>query len=102
GGGGGDDGAAAGQRIPLILFHGDHDATVHPRNADEFVRQWMGGEAKPRVVVREGQVTGGRTFTRATYRDAGERTIVERWAVHGAGHAWSGGSRNGSFTDPAG
>jgi len=27
---------------------------------------------------------------------------LEQWLLHGAGHAWSGGSREGSFTDPQG
>lgn len=89
-------------RIPLILFQGDHDSTVHPRNADEFVRQWCGGLGELRVTVHQGQVAGGRTFIRAVYRDVNGEAIMERWTVLGGGHAWSGGSSNGSYTDPAG
>ena len=28
--------------------------------------------------------------------------LAEWWSVHQLGHPWSGGSREGSFTDPAG
>jgi poly(hydroxyalkanoate) depolymerase family esterase len=98
--------------VPAIVFHGDHDKTVHPRNADYLLEHYCAakttgsrdkvGESTPRGTVRQGQVPGGHAYTRATYRDAGGRDIVERWTVHGLGHAWSGGSSSGSYTDPKG
>jgi poly(hydroxyalkanoate) depolymerase family esterase len=98
--------------VPAILFHGDCDKTVHPRNADYLLEHYCAaktagsrdevGGSTPRGTVRQGQVPGGHAYTRATYRDAGGRAIVERWTVHGLGHAWSGGSSSGSYTDPKG
>ena len=100
------------RRVPAIMFHGDRDKTVHPRNADHLLGHYCSakttgsreetGGSMPRGTVRQGQVPGGHAYTRATYRDAGGRTIAERWTVHGLGHAWSGGSSSGSYTDPKG
>ena len=53
-------------------------------------------------MTRQGQAPGGYEYTRFTYRDAEGRDLVERWSVHGLGHAWSGGSYPGSYTDPRG
>ena len=100
--------------VPAIVFHGDRDTTVHPRNADYLLEHYRvaktaGASSKgetsgstPRGTVRQGQVPGGHAYTRATYRDASGRAIVERWTVHGLEHAWSGGSFSGSYTDPKG
>jgi poly(hydroxyalkanoate) depolymerase family esterase len=98
--------------VPAIVFHGDCDKTVHPRNADRLLEHYCPAKlsgsqeeasgSTPRGTVRQGQVAGGHAYTRATYRDAGGRAIAERWTIHGLGHAWSGGSSSGSYTDPKG
>src|SRR5215211_4912161 len=94
--------------VPVIVFHGDRDTTVHPSNADHLLAHYTadGGndtsKPAPLVRVQRGQVPGGHAYTRAIHHDAGGRAIAERWTVHGLGHAWSGGSRPGSYTDPRG
>jgi len=90
--------------LPTIIFHGDGDTTVHPRNGDRLLVHLAGGRdgSSPRVRTHKGQVPGGYAYTRFTYHDAEGRALVERWSVHGLGHAWSGGTYPGSYTDPRG
>ena len=90
--------------LPTIIFHGDGDTTVHPRNGDRLLANLAGGRdgSSPRVRTRQGRAPGGYEYTRFTYHDAEGRDLVERWSVHGLGHAWSGGSYPGSYTDPRG
>jgi poly(hydroxyalkanoate) depolymerase family esterase len=90
------DGSAA----PTIVFHGDQDTIVHPRNGDHFIAQ--NRIAKLQKKVHRGQVLGGHSYTRTIHTDASGRAIFEHWDIHGAGHAWSGGSPVGSYTDPQG
>jgi poly(3-hydroxybutyrate) depolymerase len=103
--------AGPGKRIrpvPAIVFHGDRDTTVHSGNGDQVLAQWVnaysGGGAEPRLRVTEqrGRVPEGHGYTRSLYHDPNGQVVLERWQVHGAGHAWSGGSPKGSFTDPKG
>ena len=84
--------------VPTIVFHGDRDTTVNPNNADQIVEQSAGLKAK----VIDGNVPHGHAYTRTLLTDARGRAVSERWNVHGAGHAWSGGSPAGSYTDPRG
>ena len=100
GGGAGRHAARVGPRLPSIIFHGDRDSTVHPDNGVEALEQAIGA-TKTQTKVHRGQIPGGRGFTRTTHAD-GERDILEHWNIHGAGHAWAGGSSAGSYTDPQG
>jgi poly(3-hydroxybutyrate) depolymerase len=96
--------------VPTIVFHGDRDTTVHPLNGEQVIAQSLtgsgSGNAHPRgslhVTVERGQAANGHAYTRTIYRDTDGRPSAEHWLVHGAGHAWSGGSSSGSFTDPKG
>ncbi|MCU0533278.1 MAG: PHB depolymerase family esterase [Hydrococcus sp. Prado102] len=88
------------QFVPTIVFHGDRDTTVNQCNAEQVLGQW--GEKNLRASKNQQQVPNGRSYTRIIYRDKGDRIVMEQWLVHGAGHAWSGGSPHGSFTDPKG
>ncbi|MBB4658355.1 extracellular catalytic domain type 1 short-chain-length polyhydroxyalkanoate depolymerase [Parvularcula dongshanensis] len=88
-------------RTPTLIFHGDQDTTVSPRNAEALARQAAGG---PRLVLsREARgEANGRRYVRRTTHLAHGTPLCESWTVEGLGHAWSGGDPSGSYTDPAG
>ncbi len=89
--------------VPTIVFHADRDTTVHPTNGDHVVAQAARFAASAlRPTVERGQVPGGHGYSRTAYADAAGSPVLEQWVVHGGGHAWSGGSPNGSYTDPRG
>jgi poly(hydroxyalkanoate) depolymerase family esterase len=102
-GGGSDHRVISGdeQPVPTIIFHGDRDTTVHPKNGDQILERAMKAASSHKRVHR-GQIPGGHSYTRTIYGDANGRGILEHWNIHGAGHAWSGGSPVGSYTDPQG
>ncbi|MCM5682248.1 PHB depolymerase family esterase [Schlegelella sp. S2-27] len=84
---------------PTIVFHGDRDTTVHPLNGKQVAADCIGA-CEPQL--ERARHANGRHYTRRTYRDANGRLAAEHWEVHGAGHAWSGGSARGSYTDGQG
>jgi poly(hydroxyalkanoate) depolymerase family esterase len=85
--------------VPTIIFHGDRDATVNPLNADAVAAQLAGLDT---AQIEHGEVPQGLNYTRSVRRNAQHRPVLEQWTVHGAGHAWSGGSPTGSYTEPKG
>ena len=88
--------------MPTIVFHGDQDRTVHPRNGEQVIASALGSAtaASPRVV--QGVSAHGRRYTNSTHHGDTGKVLAEHWLVHGAGHAWSGGHAKGSYTDATG
>jgi poly(hydroxyalkanoate) depolymerase family esterase len=100
-GGGPETSVKAGSPVPTIVFHGDRDTTVHPDNGDRILERSTKAASSATKVFR-GRVPDGHAYTRTIVTDRSGRVISEHWNVHGAGHAWSGGSPAGSYTDPRG
>jgi poly(3-hydroxybutyrate) depolymerase len=81
------------------VFHGDKDHTVSPVNADQVIAQTGTPLAQSRITEGE---TNGVKFTKTVQLGPDGKTMTEKWILHGTGHAWSGGSKAGSYTNPAG
>jgi poly(3-hydroxybutyrate) depolymerase len=92
--------------VPLIVFHGDADDTVHPRNSDQIVAmglQLHDCQISPSHVSTHGEEGAhAHSYTRHVFCNRDDVPVVEQWTVHGLGHAWSGGRPQGSHTDARG
>ncbi len=107
---GSQSGTGAADGIPLIVFHGDQDPIVAGVNADQLAGHALHALTKAarsqpgqtKTTTTSGRVPNGHTYTHTTYQDDSGRTVVEHWRIHQAAHAWSGGSPQGSYTDPLG
>ena len=99
----------ASASVPTIVFHGDQDRTVHPRNGEQVVAAAISGAlgdavgtTSARPTLEQGASARGRRFTRSVHRADDGSVRAEHWLLHGAGHAWSGGRAAGSYTDADG
>src|SRR5579883_2067718 len=106
---------SAARVVPTIVFQGQSDYTVYPINGDQIVQQWMetdhlasngsyNASFSSPTTTTNGQVPGssGHSYTVQTWNDNNGSEIEEYWKINGMGHAWSGGSSSGSYTDPNG
>ncbi len=91
----------ATRSVRTIVFHGDTDMTVNSKNADQVMTQARGG-ARLVTDVERGETRAGVRYTREIHKASDERTMMEHWIIHDVGHAWSGGSPLGSYTEPKG
>jgi poly(hydroxyalkanoate) depolymerase family esterase len=99
--------------VPTIIFHGTGDYLVYPVNGQQVVQQWMqtdhlasdntyNASFTSPTSTTNGQVSGGHSYTVYRWNDTHGNEVQEYWVVNGMGHAWSGGSSSGSFTDAQG
>ena len=98
--------ASGGGTVPVIVFHGDQDRTVNSRNGEEVIASVLNASSTDTTVrVEQSEHSTNehrRGYTRTTHQDDRGHTFAEHWVVHGAGHAWSGGNAEGSYTDAQG
>ena len=89
----------------LMVLHGARDTVVAPINSEQLTRQWVRAVEKSRgesLQPREYMTRLGGREARVRTFGTGRSVLVESWLVNELGHAWSGGSLAGSYTDPAG
>ncbi|MBM3605351.1 MAG: PHB depolymerase family esterase [Alphaproteobacteria bacterium] len=93
--GGSDQGKGVGCR--LFVLHGSADRTVAPANGQAVLQQSL--RVQPGLQRRAAAAKlEGRNVQVTRYRDADAGLRIESWVVDGLGHAWSGGSSEGSHT----
>ena len=88
--------------MPTIVFHGDADKVVNPRNGRYLAARSLVAFPRLKATVRKGRSAGGRDYIRTVHSVGAGKPQCEHWVVAGAGHGWAGGHPAGSFADPAG
>ena len=99
--------------VPMIVFQGTRDTVVSSINGDQVVQQWIEtnqlgshglylADYKNPTTTTSGQVPEGYAYTVYAWKDSRGKEVQTYWKIHGLGHAWSGGSPTGSYTDPQG
>ena len=99
------------KKMRVIVFHGICDTIVHPINGQQVITQWAQtnflvdggiGQADVTPALVKSDIINGKSYTQQIYHDGDGEPQLELWMIDQMGHAWSGGSPNGSFTDSSG
>lgn len=91
----------SGRGSSKIIIHGTADQTVHPSNGDQIFEQMRSRHPGSSILLTDDH-TAGRKTSRQVLIDQSGKALAEYLLIDGVGHAWSGGDRTGSFTDPGG
>jgi len=93
--------ALGSRAMPLIAIHGAADHVVAPVNSRQLAATWA-GVLRVQSSAPQQATEGGLAVERTRWKGADGKTAVELVIVDGLGHAWSGGSPEGTFTDARG
>ncbi|MGQ0562109.1 MAG: alpha/beta hydrolase family esterase, partial [Gemmatimonadota bacterium] len=97
---------AQARMMPVLVMHGLNDAVVPPLHAAQLEQQWLAIARRIGVAVGESDanltIENDYAVTRAITLDGNGGLLVLSMTVHELGHAWSGGSPNGTYTDAKG
>ena len=96
--------------LPTIVFHGTADTTVNPDNSEFITDAALAAYkasglalVKSKSKVESSTAPGNPEHAeRTVYSNASGTPFVESWIIKAGPHAWSGGSAQGSYTDPDG
>jgi poly(hydroxyalkanoate) depolymerase family esterase len=99
--------------VPTLVFQGSADPVVAPINGDLVVQQWMQtdhlashGRYNASFANPSHSITASppasHPYLERSWNDSAGHEVQEYWVAVGAGHAWTGGSSDGTFTDPLG
>jgi poly(hydroxyalkanoate) depolymerase family esterase len=96
--------ATSARPVRVLVIQGSADAIVAPLNGDQVASQWRDTDAMLGAGVPDAPdatetatAPGGRSYTTTRWG-----SWVQKVAVDGMGHAWSGGALGASYTDPKG
>lgn len=99
--------------LKVIVFHGTSDYTVNKVNGDQVISQWAITNSLA-ATGTEGWlddqadntenlgVPSGKSYTVYDFKAPDEKVWMKKVNILNMGHAWSGGSSQGSYTDPQG
>lgn len=95
-------GFGSARHFSAIVFQGKADKSVNFINSSQIVSQLMESYAPEhlrQLSDTSGEVAGYH-FSKKTYGK--DKPLIEEWIVDELGHAWSGGSKDGTYTDASG
>lgn len=92
---------SSGRGSSKIIIHGTADPTVDPSNGDQIFERMRSRHPGSSILLTDDH-TAGRKASRQVLIDPSGNALAEYLLIDGGGHAWSGGARTGSFTDPSG
>ena len=99
--------------VPTVVFQGTADPVVASINGDLVIQQWMQTDylasreryhasfANPSSTVTASPPLS-HPYIERTWNDSAGQEVQEYWLAIGASHVWTGGSPEGTFTDPFG